>query len=204
MVTDFDPGVALDTVWNNLDYENRLLSKEELQEKICRVDSFGRLDSHLVIFQDPYRPETKAYFTTFANEEDFDPYKVTELRKRHFTSADRLRLEIQKLSKSYSQKFVFTHGDLNARNIQVRQVVEAGRFTWRLSGILDWETSGFFPKYIEYVQAKINNSHNSPRGWRRFLVGLLEEINIFCSRDRVWVEDKAIERIIPLSSCPSL
>jgi Phosphotransferase enzyme family len=206
MVTDFDSGVGLDTVWKNLDNPNKISIKKDLQEQIRRmrvytkssigrVNSTGQLDPRAT-FRDPYQPETATSCTAFATEEEFDHYKVTELRSRHPVSADRLRNKIQKLSGNYSQKFVLTHGDLNARNIQVKRATEAGRPVWRISAILDWEHSGFFPEYMEYAQARISMSHNSPRGWRDFLVGLLEEMHVSCSEERVEAEDMAMERIM--------
>ncbi|KAI0003979.1 kinase-like protein [Xylariaceae sp. FL0662B] len=44
-------------------------------------------------------------------------------------------------------KIVFTHGDLNMRNILVD-----GK-SGRLSGIVDWETAGWFPDYWDYTKA---------------------------------------------------
>lgn len=46
-----------------------------------------------------------------------------------------------------SKQFVLTHGDLAARNIMVDN--ESGRIT----EIVDWEYSGFFPEYMEYALA---------------------------------------------------
>lgn len=43
-------------------------------------------------------------------------------------------------------KIVFTHGDLNMRNVLVD---EHGR----LSGIVDWENAGWFPEYWDYTKA---------------------------------------------------
>ncbi|KAK3318707.1 hypothetical protein B0H66DRAFT_591386 [Apodospora peruviana] len=67
----------------------------------------------------------------FANEDDFNnnlrcgalPGVVQ--RKRH--------------------RIVFTHGDLNMRNILVRN--------GKLSGVVDWENSGWYPEYWEYTKA---------------------------------------------------
>jgi len=42
-------------------------------------------------------------------------------------------------------KIVFTHGDLNMRNV----IVHDGR----LSGIVDWENSGWYPEYWDYTKA---------------------------------------------------
>lgn len=40
---------------------------------------------------------------------------------------------------------VFTHADLNMRNVLVHN--------GRLSGIVDWENSGWFPEYWDYTKA---------------------------------------------------
>jgi len=41
-------------------------------------------------------------------------------------------------------KIVFTHADLNMRNILVKD--------GRISGIVDWENAGWFPEYWEYTK----------------------------------------------------
>lgn len=46
-----------------------------------------------------------------------------------------------------TSKFVLRNGDLSTRNIMVHE--------GRISGIVDWEYSGFFPKYIEYALAMV-------------------------------------------------
>ena len=58
-------------------------------------------------------------------------------------------------------KIVFTHADLNMRNILVKD--------GRISGIVDWENAGWFPEYWEYTTAM---NSNYIKGWR-------EEINKF-------------------------
>ncbi|KAM5386124.1 hypothetical protein ACJA88_002274 [Fusarium oxysporum] len=51
-------------------------------------------------------------------------------------------------------KIVFTHGDLNPRNIMMeRTISSAGAIGWRLSGIIDWETAGNYPEYWDYTKS---------------------------------------------------
>ncbi|ENH64821.1 hypothetical protein FOC1_g10005588 [Fusarium oxysporum f. sp. cubense race 1] len=51
-------------------------------------------------------------------------------------------------------KIVFTHGDLNPRNIMLeRTKSSAGAIGWRLSGIIDWETAGYYPEYWDYTKS---------------------------------------------------
>ncbi|KAK3682890.1 kinase-like domain-containing protein [Podospora appendiculata] len=51
-------------------------------------------------------------------------------------------------------EIVFTHADLNPRNILVDKVVLAdGTKGWRVTGIVDWETAGYYPEYWDYTKA---------------------------------------------------
>jgi thiamine kinase-like enzyme len=51
-------------------------------------------------------------------------------------------------------KIVFTHADLNPRNILVDQIRQSdGNLYWSVTGIVDWETSGYYPEYWDYTKA---------------------------------------------------
>lgn len=51
-------------------------------------------------------------------------------------------------------KVVFTHADMNPRNIMVdRSVRPDSTLGWSLSGIVDWESAGYYPEYWEYTKA---------------------------------------------------
>ncbi|KAK5994329.1 hypothetical protein PT974_04802 [Cladobotryum mycophilum] len=51
-------------------------------------------------------------------------------------------------------KIVFTHADLNLRNILVDQYVRSdGIKGWKLTGIVDWEMACFLPEYWDYTKA---------------------------------------------------
>ncbi|KAK6949581.1 hypothetical protein Daesc_009664 [Daldinia eschscholtzii] len=62
-------------------------------------------------------------------------------------------------------KIVFTHGDINLRNVLVDE--KSGR----LSGIVDWETAGWYPDYWEYTKA-----HFSTRLKWRWLKDVIEVV----------------------------
>lgn len=50
----------------------------------------------------------------------------------------------------------FTHADLNSRNILVDEVVQQGGSLpvgWRVTGIVDWEMTSYYPEYWEYTKA---------------------------------------------------
>lgn len=51
-------------------------------------------------------------------------------------------------------RIVFTHADLNARNILVDQVIRPdGTWGWGVSGIVDWEGAGYYPEYWDYTKS---------------------------------------------------
>lgn len=51
-------------------------------------------------------------------------------------------------------KIVFTHADLNPRNILVDRITRSdGSTGWAVTGIVDWESAGHYPEYWEYTKA---------------------------------------------------
>lgn len=71
------------------------------------------------------------FFGPFANEDDFNK----DLRSGAFPD----------VVHRTGHQIVFTHGDLNMRNILVHN--------GKLSGIIDWETAGWYPDYWEHTKA---------------------------------------------------
>ncbi|KAG6226454.1 hypothetical protein E4U25_008043 [Claviceps purpurea] len=60
---------------------------------------------------------------------------------------------------SSGHEIVFTHGDLNMRNIMMHN--------GRLSGIIDWETCGWYPDYWDYTKAHFITKLN--RRWLKMV-----------------------------------
>ncbi|KAI9062153.1 APH-domain-containing protein [Trametes sanguinea] len=69
-------------------------------------------------------------------------------------------------------KIVFTHADLNPRNILVDRVVQPdGTSGWQATGIVDWETAGYYPEYWAYTKALFEGFR-----WTRRYTNLVKEI----------------------------
>ncbi|KAF4943255.1 hypothetical protein FGADI_13532 [Fusarium gaditjirri] len=67
-------------------------------------------------------------------------------------------------------QIVFTHADLNLRNILVDKVTRLdGTRGWAVSGIVDWENSGFYPEYWDCTKAQFEGFRWDDR-WTRALV----------------------------------
>lgn len=66
-------------------------------------------------------------------------------------------------------KVVFTHADLNSRNILVDRVIRPdGSRGWTVTGIVDWENSGYYPEYWDYTKALFEGFRYTQR-WRDFM-----------------------------------
>lgn len=51
-------------------------------------------------------------------------------------------------------RIFFTHADLNPRNIIVDELLQQdGARGWSVTGIVDWETAGYYQEYWEYTKA---------------------------------------------------
>ena len=84
----------------------------------------------------------------------------------------------KQISKSHGVKhdIVFTHADLNLRNILVDEM-------GRISGIVDWECAGWYPEYWEY-----SKMHFTVRFTSRWLADVVDEV-FPTYRDELHVED---------------
>lgn len=81
----------------------------------------------------------------------------------------------------------FTHGDLNPRNIIVQQEVQQnGKYAWRVAGIVDWETAGYYPEYWEYTKA-LYEEFRWPRRYARMIHNLF---SIFGDYTKEWNVEK--------------
>ncbi|KAF5976079.1 kinase-like domain-containing protein [Fusarium coicis] len=88
-------------------------------------------------------------------------------------------------------KIVFTHGDLNPRNIMIERVnISAGAKGWRLSGIIDWETAGYYPEYWDYTKSMFE-SFRWPRRHNDMMQGVFSEFGDY--NEELAVERRAWE-----------
>ncbi|KAK0716232.1 hypothetical protein B0H67DRAFT_488211, partial [Lasiosphaeris hirsuta] len=93
-------------------------------------------------------------------------------------------------------KIVFTHADLNPRNILVDRVVRSdGATGWGLSGIVDWESAGHYPEYWEYTKAMLEE-FRWPQRYNNLVHGVFNEFGDY-SREldvekRSWESGEAV------------
>lgn len=170
-VTDLIPGKSLDKVWHTLNKPQRDSIKSQLKEQLrlfrtCTQPYIGRINR-----QETFNFYDRLHFNfmgPFESEEEFDNWCLARVK-----SSVGKALWKRLLPKMHGQEqqppgkkgFVLTHGDLAARNIMVQD--------GRITGIVDWEYSGFFPEYMEYVLAtEIHDCHED--WWLPVLEEVLE------------------------------
>lgn len=166
MITDFVQGSPLDEVWPTLNEEQRASIKGQLAEQLklfrsCTQSYIGRI--HRQPTRNPYEGVETKFMGPFDSEAAFDEWCLSRI-KNAFTRC-KWRKKLARLRRKSPSKFVLTHGDLFPRNI----LVENGKIT----GIVDWEHSGFYPDYVEYALAACLYDYSGEEWWKPVLMEVL-------------------------------
>ena len=86
-----------------------------------------------------------------------------------------------------SHQIVMTHSDLRPENILVSL---SAANTIKITGLVDWELSGAYPEYWEYVKA-LTGVKWSLSDWYSYL-----PIDILGKHDNAWRQDLLIDRLV--------
>ena len=159
----FIPGPTLESVWAQLPKQQKISLSNQLSLILLElrgvhmpkdftlggVGGEGCKDTrrHTRISQTPIR--------TVAEFEDFI------FSNPLFGGSVYIRL-LRSMSRSHPPTIVFSHGDLRPANIVVLPDVQGN---YRISGILDWEMSGFYPDYWESVKATNTMAPQEENDW---------------------------------------
>lgn len=175
LVSDKVPGVPLVDVWLDLSKETQSSITTQLRGELqrmrnCTQPYIGCI--HRQPTRNVYDRLFIHYCGPFESEQEFDEWCLARVNRGSLSRWRWNKFLERERRKSGNQEFVLTHGDLSPRNIMVQDGV--------VTGIIDWERSGFFPRYAEYAFAmKLCHSHE--RWWIPVLKDLLEP----CSKDRL-------------------
>lgn len=130
--------------------------------QICNVLGGGIQDWRI---GDSQRMELK-----FQDEDEFNAFLTHDL---HFD--EEIKNTVEK-AHSVKHRIVLTHADLNLKNILVDE-------TGKISGIVDWETAGWYPEYWEY-----SKMHFTTRYTVRWIADVIDQV--FTNyRDELRAED---------------
>lgn len=147
--------------------ELRAIPNKTTEYHICNSQGGGILDWRI---PDSWREELR-----FKTEADFNKYLTDPFWEDIRTRASKLH--------DIHHDIVFTHGDLNPRNILA--------LNGKIAGIVDWENAGWFPEYWEYTKA-----HYSVRSLMRWLADVVDRVFEGC-RDELVVENMLSDLLGP-------
>ncbi|KAG6080945.1 hypothetical protein E4U15_003096 [Claviceps sp. LM218 group G6] len=119
---------------------------KEVSPKYAITNALGKACYDARIMMGSQYDEARGdFFGPFVDEDDFN---------------DTLRcVPLPNVLHSSGHEIVFTHGDLNMRNIMM--------YNGRLSGFIDWETCGWLPDYWDYTKAHFITKLN--RRWLKIV-----------------------------------
>lgn len=174
LVSERVPGVPLDEAWPGLTDAQKADIKDQLRTQLahmrkCTQSFIGRVGGQHT--RNVYDRLHQTYCGPFDDEKSFDKWCLNRVNRGPIVRWKWQRFLDKERGKS-SGTFVLTHGDLTPRNI----LVQDGTIT----GIVDWEKSGFFPEYAEYAFA-MTLCHGHEKWW----IPILKEVLRPCSEQRV-------------------
>ncbi|TQN69272.1 hypothetical protein CSHISOI_06211 [Colletotrichum shisoi] len=162
IVMEYVDGQRLDAIWESLASEEKHDIGKQIQtaledlRKIPIPGYFGALDRQPfpdgIFWTQEGNPETSGPFDT---EEELNKGIVRRLEASEPASyTSLLAALISETLKGH--RAVFTHGDLQPKNILVSRsgIKEDGRGEFKIK-IIDWENSGWYPEYWEFCNSTI-------------------------------------------------
>ena len=170
IVTEYIDGQLLKDAWPSLsasekqDVENQL--RHFLQQLRQLGDpgylgSVGRGRLADGVFWQPPAEVKQAVSGPFADEAELNDGIMLRLAESEPES--HLTLLRALISETlHGHKTVFTHGDLQPKNILVQRILVAANDPFKIQiMVIDWETAGWYPSYWEYTTACQVNPQNS-------------------------------------------
>ncbi|KAK2606302.1 hypothetical protein QQS21_003350 [Conoideocrella luteorostrata] len=136
-------GQSLDTLWADLSSQEKKHIAQQLRKIVDNMRAAKPPPQLIGAYGTEIR-DTRVYSTFHSppchNEEEFNNFLLSSL---HSQTPPLVREAISRRLRT-NHRIVLTHCDLAPRNI----LVEDGKIT----GLVDWEDSGWYPKYWEYVK----------------------------------------------------
>jgi hypothetical protein len=146
MFMTYFPSMTLESAWPNLMHEDKISIQKQLNDIFIKLRSltgdghfFGGVNGEGV--KDDHREThmTREIISTVAQFEDFQ-FSIPPHNSSSWVKF------LRSLLPPAPSTTVFTHGDVRPANIMV-DIDQTGKYL--VTGIIDWETSGFYPDYFE-------------------------------------------------------
>ena len=149
------PGTTLAEEWPNLSHKEKLSIQQQLEDIFCRLRNLRQDERELGgVCGEGVKERRVDECALFKNINTATEFSDLQFSARHHGSNTYIRLLRSLLAHDYSSSIsgsgsVFTHGDVKTENIMVKQDLTNSSSHYIVTGIIDWEDSGFYPAYYE-------------------------------------------------------
>ncbi|KAG5757547.1 hypothetical protein H9Q72_014311 [Fusarium xylarioides] len=162
---DYIQGQPLDKLWPDMSVQQKKDITQQLREVVEKMRSLTP-PAHLIGACDGLEiRDTRLYFTYHSppcrDEKAFNEFLLSSLYE-HTPSLVR---EAFSRRLRTNHRVVFTHCDLSPRNILVQDQ--------KIQGLVDWEDSGWYPEYWEYVKFF---QRNADKDWKQYAGDIFPEL----------------------------
>ncbi|KAK6814169.1 hypothetical protein RU639_010108 [Aspergillus parasiticus] len=158
-------GQSLDTVWTSYDQQTKTCVASQLKEY---MDELRSMRSTSYIGSADHGPATDPILATcksqglFSSENEFNETIIEGYQCK--APRSHAKKYLFRMVESQQHQIVFTHGDFRPQNIMVKD--------GNVTGIIDWELSGWYPEYWEF--AKALNIWRWQNDWGDYLLDILQ------------------------------
>ena len=143
------PGSTLQDIWPTLSMEAKQNITDQLKtymDELRAIPSpsscyFGSLETHICVDNRQLLRLNIDENRLISSEMEFNKFIMTDLWEFYPTEYYNMLLSMMR----QDHRIVLTHGDFHPRNIMVKHTI--------VTGIIDWEYSGWYPEYWEYIKA---------------------------------------------------
>jgi hypothetical protein len=147
------PGTTLTQAWPNLLHEEKLSIRRQLDEIFCRLRTLRQDDGNALggvcgEGVKEFRVDECALFKGITTTKGFNDLQFSARHHGSATYVRLLRYLLEHDTSTLEHGSVFTHGDVRTANIMVKQDPGSSD-QYVVTGIIDWEDSGFYPLYYE-------------------------------------------------------
>lgn len=162
---DYIQGQPLDELWPEMSVEQKKDIARQLQDVVKRMRSVAP-PPHLIGACDGTEiRDTRLYFTYHSppcrDEKAFNEFLLSALFEH---TPPLVRVALSRRLRT-NHRIVLSHCDLTPRNVLVQD--------GKIKGLVDWEDSGWYPEYWEYVKFF---QRNAGKDWKRYAEDIFPEL----------------------------
>jgi hypothetical protein len=148
------PDITLAKAWPNLSHEGKLSIQRQLDDIFRRLRKLRQDNGNNVLRGvcgegvKEFQVYECALFKAITTATEFRDIQFSARNHGSTTYVKLLRSLLQHGTSTLKHELVFTHGDVRTANIMVKRDPDLnGHYV--ITGIIDWEDSGFYPDYHE-------------------------------------------------------